>query len=113
MSTLQTSVLSAMQSVRTFRRHNSALSFSSSSLKPQPTLANLESWVRLYGSNSSSYVLLEGSKRYFTSENVDGFLAYQIRAGIAVIAGDPVCSPGFADVARWLPSLRLCGCPDR
>jgi len=113
MSTLQTSVLSAMQSVRTFRRHNSALSFSSSSLKPQPTLANLESWVRLYGSNSSSYVLLEGSKRYFTSENVDGFLAYQISAGIAVIAGDPVCPPDQASLllkefVRFMKGRPIC-----
>jgi len=36
--------------------------------------------------------LLEGPKQYFTSPRVDGFLAYQIRAGAAVIGGDPVCS---------------------
>jgi phosphatidylglycerol lysyltransferase len=53
----------------------------------------LDSWVRCYGSNSNSYVLLEGPKSYFTSPAVDGFLAYQISAGIALIAGDPVCAP--------------------
>jgi phosphatidylglycerol lysyltransferase len=58
--------------------------------------AQLDSWVRRYGTNSNSYVLLEGPKSYFTSPDVDGFLAYQISAGIALIAGDPVCAPGDA-----------------
>jgi phosphatidylglycerol lysyltransferase len=53
--------------------------------------SKLESWIRSYGSASSSYVLLEGSKRYFTSSHLDGFLAYQISAGTVVVAGDPVC----------------------
>jgi phosphatidylglycerol lysyltransferase len=52
--------------------------------------------VDRYGINSTSYVLLEGPKQYFTSPRVDGFLAYQIRAGVAVIGGDPVCSRGQA-----------------
>ena len=55
--------------------------------------AKLDSWVRRYGANSNSYVLLEGSKSYFTSPGVDGFLAYQVSGGIALIAGDPVCAP--------------------
>jgi len=58
--------------------------------------AKLDLWVRRYGTNSNSYVLLEGPKSYFTSPDVDGFLAYQISAGIALIAGDPVCAPGDA-----------------
>jgi len=58
--------------------------------------AQLDLWVRRYGTNSNSYVLLEGPKSYFTSPDVDGFLAYQISAGIALIAGDPVCAPGDA-----------------
>jgi len=58
--------------------------------------AQLDFWVRRYGTNSNSYVLLEGPKSYFTSPDVDGFLAYQISAGIALIAGDPVCAPGDA-----------------
>lgn len=58
--------------------------------------AKLDFWVRRYGTNSNSYVLLEGPKSYFTSPDVDGFLAYQISAGIALIAGDPVCAPGDA-----------------
>jgi phosphatidylglycerol lysyltransferase len=55
--------------------------------------AKLDSWVRRYGTSSNSYVLLEGPKSYFTSPGVDGFLAYQICAGVALIAGDPVCAP--------------------
>jgi phosphatidylglycerol lysyltransferase len=63
------------------------------SFQSRPTAARLDSWVKRYGTNSSSYVLLEGPKSYFTSARVDGFLAYQISAGIALIAGDPVCAP--------------------
>ena len=58
--------------------------------------AQLASWVRRYGASSNSYVLLEGPKSYFTSPDVDGFLAYQVSAGIALIAGDPVCAPSQA-----------------
>src|SRR6185503_15764019 len=58
--------------------------------------AKLDSWVRRYGTNSNSYVLLEGPKSYFTSPGVDGFLAYQVSGGIALIAGDPVCAPQHA-----------------
>jgi phosphatidylglycerol lysyltransferase len=63
---------------------------------PYPLRADLESWITRYGSNSTSYVLLEGNKRYFTSPRVDGFLAYQMSAGVCVIGGDPVCSPADA-----------------
>jgi phosphatidylglycerol lysyltransferase len=59
----------------------------------QVSQAKLDSWVRRYGTSSNSYVLLEGPKSYFTSPGVDGFLAYQISGGIALIAGDPVCAP--------------------
>ena len=55
--------------------------------------AKLDSWVRSYGTNSNSYVLLEGPKSYFTWPGVDGFLAYQVSGGVALIAGDPVCAP--------------------
>ena len=65
-------------------------------LELQPGRAQLERWVRQHGSNSTSYVLLEGPKRYFTSPRVDGFIAYQVRAGVPVIGGDPVCEPDRA-----------------
>jgi phosphatidylglycerol lysyltransferase len=55
--------------------------------------AKLDAWVRRYGASSNSYVLLEGPKSYFTSPGVDGFLGYQVSAGVALIAGDPVCAP--------------------
>ena len=58
--------------------------------------AKLDSWVRRYGVSSNSYVLLEGPKSYFTSPGVDGFLAYQVSAGVALVAGDPVCAPSQA-----------------
>jgi phosphatidylglycerol lysyltransferase len=59
----------------------------------QVSQAKLDSWVQCYGTSSNSYVLLEGPKSYFTSPVVDGFLAYQVSAGVALIAGDPVCAP--------------------
>jgi phosphatidylglycerol lysyltransferase len=52
----------------------------------------LETWLRSYGTNSTSYVLLEGAKRYFTSARVGGFIGYQMKAGVLVIGGDPVCA---------------------
>jgi len=48
--------------------------------------------LRCYGTNSTSYVLLEGAKRYFTSTRVPGFIGYQMKAGVLVIGGDPVCA---------------------
>ena len=63
-----------------------------------PAREQLEAWVERYGTNSSSYVLLEGPKRYFTSPRVDGFLAYQTSLGVAVIGGDPICAPEDAEV---------------
>ena len=62
----------------------------------QISQVKLDSWVRSYGTNSNSYVLLEGPKSYFTSPGVDGFIAYQVSGGIALIAGDPVCAPNHA-----------------
>src|SRR5438552_3538128 len=64
--------------------------------KVQPGAEKLEAWVRRYGTNSTSYVLLEGPKRYFTSPQADGFIAYQITAGVPVIGGDPICAPNDA-----------------
>src|SRR5262249_60828431 len=63
------------------------------SLEVCPGREKLEAFVSQFGTNSSSYVLLEGSKRYFTSPNVNGFIAYQLSAGVAVIGGAPVVAP--------------------
>ena len=56
-------------------------------------------------------MLLEGAKQYFTSPRVDGFLAYQIRAGVAVIGGDPVCSRSQAPelIRDFVEAMK--GCP--
>src|ERR1700752_53710 len=86
-----------MPSLKLFRRLNSANVYNA---EPLPTKVKLESWIKCYGSNSCSYILLEGSKQYFTSPQVDGFLAYQISAGTAVVAGDPVCS--VADASKLI-----------
>src|SRR5215510_10447849 len=59
----------------------------------QISQTKLDSWVRKYGTNSNSYVSLEGPKSYFTSPGVAGFIASQVSGGIALIAGDPVCAP--------------------
>ena len=57
-----------------------------------PARDQLTGYVERYGFNSTSYVLLEGPKRYFTTPRIDGFIAYQMAAGVAVIGGDPVCA---------------------
>ena len=81
-----------MQSAKRFPK----LYLAHAAIKPlmwrAPARAELELWVHRYGINSTSYVLLEGPKQYFTSPRVDGFLAYQVKAGAAIIGGDPVCS---------------------
>jgi phosphatidylglycerol lysyltransferase len=100
-----------MQSARTFSKLYVVRPVARPLLLPKPARARLESWVQQYGTNSTSYVLLEGPKQYFTSPRVDGFLAYQISAGVAVIGGDPICS------RRQAPELirdfvkQMTGCP--
>lgn len=81
-----------MQSAKTYSKFRLVRPAAKPLLWPAPARAKLESWVSQYGFGSTSYVLLEGPKRYFTSPHVDGFLAYQVRAGVAVIGGDPVCT---------------------
>ena len=83
-----------MQSTRTLMRFRAA-NWAETKSSQRPGRELLE-WVRRYGTNSCSYVLLEGAKSYFTSPRVDGFLAYQISAGVSVIGGDPVCAPAQA-----------------
>ena len=100
-----------MQSAKTFPKLYLAPPAVNPLMRPAPARAKLESWVKRYGINSTSYVLLEGPKQYFTSPRVDGFLAYQVRAGVAVIGGDAVCS------LRQAPELirnfvaAMAGCP--
>ena len=73
-----------------------------------PAREQMEAWVERYGTSSSSYVLLEGAKRYFTTPRVDGFLAYQTSFGVAVIGSDPICAPEDAEVliSDFVASMR-------
>jgi phosphatidylglycerol lysyltransferase len=99
-----------MQSLKTFSKFRAAHLPAKPKLWPAPARAKLESWVNQYGVNSTSYVLLEGPKRYFTSPQVDGFLAYQMRAGVAVIGGDPVCPSGQAPelIRNFVAAMTSC-----
>src|SRR5688572_17865812 len=57
-----------------------------------PSRDQLERWLERYGTHTASYVLLEGDKRYVTAPGVDGFVAYERRYGVPIVAGDPVAS---------------------
>ena len=48
--------------------------------------------VKLYGDNPNSYITIEDDKKYYFGRNVEGVIAYAIAAGVAVCAGDPICS---------------------
>src|SRR5204862_6448276 len=82
-----------MQSAKTFSKLRVVRPAVKPLLWPAPARAKLESWVNRHGLNSTSDVLLEGPKQYFTSPRVHGFPAYHVRAGASVVGGDPVCSP--------------------
>lgn len=45
-----------------------------------------------YGDNPVSYVSLENDKKYYFGKAVEGVVAYVHSAGVAVCAGDPICS---------------------
>ena len=97
-----------MQASKTFRKLRIVSSASVPRFELTVARMKLEACVRRYGTNSSSYVLLEGSKFYFTSPAVDGFIAYKIKTGVAVIGGDPVCSPIHARklISDFIESLK-------
>jgi phosphatidylglycerol lysyltransferase len=48
--------------------------------------------LKLYGDNPISYVSIEDDKKYYFGKNIEGVMAYVVEAGVAVCAGDPVCS---------------------
>lgn len=68
-----------------------------------PSRSVLLAALSRHGAHSASYVLLEGGKQYATADGVDGFLGYDNRGGVTVIAGDPVCAP--ADAPRLIATL--------
>jgi len=45
-----------------------------------------------YGENPLSYIAIEDDKRYYFAHNVEGVIVYTAAAGVAVCAGDPLCS---------------------
>jgi phosphatidylglycerol lysyltransferase len=73
-------------------------------VRPTPSIEQLTAWVEAHGAHTASYVLLEGDKRIVTAPAVDGFLAYERRACVPIVAGDPVCAPEQA--AALLHALR-------
>lgn len=52
----------------------------------------VRNYLNLYGFNPISYVAVEKDKKYFFSSIADGVIAYVIAGGVAVCAGDPICS---------------------
>ena len=61
--------------------------------------------LRRYGYQSQSYnILLRDKSYFFSSRGIDGVIAYVMRAGVALVAGDPVCDPG--DIPAFLDEFR-------
>ena len=52
----------------------------------------VEKLLREYGDNPNSYIFIEDDKKYYFGKNIEGVIAYVATAGVAVCAGDPVCS---------------------
>ena len=48
--------------------------------------------LKKYGYNPISYVSIQHDKKYYFGKEVEGVIAYVIAAGVAVCAGDPICS---------------------
>lgn len=49
-------------------------------------------FLKEYGDNPISYVSVENDKKYFFGKEVEGVVVYVVAGGVAVCAGDPVCS---------------------
>lgn len=45
-----------------------------------------------FGENPISYISIEDDKKFYFGKNVEGVIAYASTAGVAVCAGDPICS---------------------
>jgi phosphatidylglycerol lysyltransferase len=66
------------------------------------TLARAHAALRAYGYQSQSYNILTGDKSfYFSNRGVDGFIAYVVVSGVALVAGDPVCAEGDIRNLCW------------
>lgn len=69
-----------------------------------PSCDALEKWIERFGAHTASYVLLEGNERYVCLTGVEGFVAYELRAGFPIVAGDPVYDPD--DAAKLLRAVK-------
>lgn len=55
--------------------------------------AEVRELLKKHGYHSQSYNILLDDKSYFFSEkNIEGAIAYVVRANVAIVAGDPICS---------------------
>lgn len=52
---------------------------------------NLERWIHRWGCSVSETVL-DSECHVFRTDKIDGFIGYRIKAGCAVVHGDPICS---------------------
>ncbi len=52
--------------------------------------------LRRYGKDTLSYFSTSFKKKIFLSEDIDGFISYDISKNIAVASSDPVCTPADA-----------------
>jgi len=66
-----------------------------------PSRQALASLIERFGEHPASWVLLEGDKRYVSLAGTDGFVAYECRRGVRILAGDPV-----ADREAYAPLIR-------
>lgn len=58
-----------------------------------PARDALAALIEQYGEHPAAWVLLEGRKRYVTIPGSPGFVAYECRRGLRILAGDPVAPP--------------------
>jgi phosphatidylglycerol lysyltransferase len=65
-------------------------------VRRKPAKADLLAALDRFGLHTASYVLLEGAKRYLTQPGIEGFVAWETRLGIPIVAGDPVSAPEAA-----------------
>jgi phosphatidylglycerol lysyltransferase len=62
--------------------------------------------LKKYGYHSQSYNILRSDKSYFySSSDIDGVIAYVVKANVAMAAGDPVCDP--SDIFSFVSEFRM------
>jgi len=75
-------------------------------VKKNNEIARVADLLKKYGYHSQSYNILRNDKSYFFSkENIEGVIAYVIKANVAVVAADPVCE--LCDIKLFLEEFIL------